>query len=283
VAAALTMTDYDTSSPAPTSAGQRRAERSPRGWSAPQRNFASRVNHALRGDVHAVRMALSAAIEQARVLSLPEPAHQACVRIERAVAHLERRTLDIALLTQAESGALELACQLERIKWVVEEARGNYLGMASPRDVKLRRDLAACGKTSVSLDRALMVRALGALLDNAIRFSPEGGVVTVRGERDDGIVRITVRDQGSGFALDDAKRVFTPFAVGKNAKDGSGNGLGLGLAVAHAIVKAHGGRIQIVKSKEPGGAVAIELPLTRAGAIPAGRRQSRGATDRPRA
>jgi K+-sensing histidine kinase KdpD len=106
-----------------------------------------------------------------------------------------------------------------------------------------------------------MLRALEALLDNAIRFSPYGGIVTIHGERDDGAVRLTVRDQGNGFAPGDAKRVFALFAVGKNVEDGTGNGLGLGLAVARAIVEAHGGRIQVVKSKEPGGAVAIELPL----------------------
>ena len=51
------------------------------------------------------------------------------------------------------------------------------------------------------------------------------------------MARIIVRDQGSGFAPGDAKRVFAPFAVGKNEQDGTGNGLGLGLPVARAIIK----------------------------------------------
>lgn len=229
--------------------------------SAAQRDFARRVNHTLRGDVHAARLALSAALEQTRALSLPASTREAFARVERAVAHLERRALDIALLAQTDSGTLELDRQPHRLKWVIEEAAHEYRRPAARQGVTLRTDLAACGMTPAPLDRKLMLRALGALLDNAIRFSPQGGVVTIHGARDGDIARITVRDQGNGFVPGDAKRVFAPFAVGKNVEDGSGSGLGLGLAVVRTIVAAHGGRIQVVKSKEPGGAVAIELPL----------------------
>ncbi len=231
----------------------------PRSRSVAQRDFARRVNHTLRGDVHAVRLALGSALEQSRAIPLPASARKAFARVEQAVAHLERRALDIALLTQAESGALEINRQPERLKWVVEEAMREYRALAVKAGVTQRAEMATSG--SAPLDRELMQRALGALLSNAIRFSPYGGVVTVHCERDGGVVRLTVRDQGKGFAPGDAKRVFAPFAVGKNVEEGTGNGLGLGLAVARAIVTAHGGRIQVVKSAEPGGAVAVELPL----------------------
>lgn len=257
------MSDRDIPPSTPASASRQQLTFSPRapGRSAAQRDFARRVNHALRGDVHAVGMALSEALEQARAASLPASAREAFARLERAVTYMERRALDIALLTQAESGALELARQPERLKWVIEEASGNYREMASRYSVRLRLDLATCGTAAPPLDREFMTRALGALLDNAIRFSPPGGVVSVHGERDGGVARITVRDQGSGFAPGDERRVFKPFAVGKNEEDGSGNGLGLGLAVARVIIEAHGGRIWVVASKEQGGAVTIELPL----------------------
>ncbi len=253
------MTDRDNP---PARASRQRAPRHAPGQNAAQRAFASRVNHALRGDIHAVRAALSAALEQARAAALPAPARAAFTQLERAVAGLEQRALDIALLTRAESGALELNRQPQRLKWVIEAACQKYRGMAGRYGVKLRLDLAACGTLAPPLDQELMERALAALLDNAIRFSPRDGVVMVCGGQDGDVARIMVRDQGSGFAPGDEKRVFAPFAVGGNVESGSGDGLGLGLAVARAIVEAHGGRIRVAQSKEPGGAVTIELPLT---------------------
>lgn len=255
------MTDRINSPSRPTSARRQRTRNPMRAGSAAQREFATRINHTLRGDVHTVRLALEAALEQTRAVALPASTREALKRVERAVVYLERRALDITLLTQLESGALELDRQPHRIKWTLLEAIKEYRNIAAKEGVKLRSDLAALGTTPAPLDRKLVVRALGALLDNAIRFSPRGGVVTIHGERDGRVARVTVRDQGDGFAPGDDTRIFAPFAAGTNVKNGSGNGLGLGLAVARAIIEAHGGSIFVVKSANPGGAVAIELPL----------------------
>ena len=255
------MTTGDSEPPAPVSARGQRSASSAHARLKTQCDFAHRVSHTLRGDIHAVRTALSAALNQTSALSLPTPARDALARVEQAVAHMERRALDIALLARADAGALDLEREPHRLRWVVQDAVRANRPTAAKAGVTLRCDVETCGAMSVPLDRELLLRALGALLHNAIRFSPAGGVVTVCGEIEEGVARIVVRDQGSGFAPGDAKRVFAPFAVGENEQDGSGNGLGLGLSVARAIIEAHGGRVQIVKSKEPGGAVAVELPL----------------------
>ncbi len=255
------MTDLLNAPSTPASARRQRSNAPVRAGSAAQREFAKRINHTLRGDVHAVSVALEAALEQTRAIALPASTREALKRVERAVSYLERRALDIALLTQVETGALELDRQPYRLKWTIEEALTAYREIATKKGVKLRADLRACGAATAPHDRDLMLRALGALLDNAIRFSQRGGVVTVHGEHNGHVAQVTMRDQGNGFAPGDETRIFAPFVVGKNAKHGDGNGLGLGLAVARAIIEAHGGRIAIVRSAEPGGVVAVELPL----------------------
>lgn len=252
----MTMRDAPPSAP-PIARPRRSLSSSPR----VRRTFAYRVNHTLRGDIQTVRAALGSALEQARAASLPVPARDALARLEDAVAHLERRALDIALLTQAESGELELDCQPQRLKWVIEKAVRDYRGMRAMDGVRLKADLTGCGTTKAQLDRKFMLRALGALLHNAIRFSPPGGVVTIHGAPDGAVARITIRDEGRGFAPGDAARVFKPFAAGKHEAAGRGNGLGLGLAVARVVIEAHGGRVWVVEDGEPGGAVAVELPL----------------------
>lgn len=242
-------------------ARRERAGRSLAGSTRVRRTFAYRVNHALRGDIQAVRAALGSALEQVSAAPPPNPAREALAWVEDAVARLERRALDIALLTQAESGELELNRQTQRLTWVVKEAIAAWEDRAAMDKITLRADLGACDAARAALDRTLMVRALGALLSNAIRFSPPGAEVTIHGACDGGVARITVRDTGCGFARGDATRVFKPFAVGKREAKGRGNGLGLGLAVARAVIEAHGGRVWVVEDGEPGGAVAVELPL----------------------
>jgi signal transduction histidine kinase len=219
---------------------------------AARREFARRVNHTLRGDINALRQALNDVrgeeVERFAIL-------------ERAVARVERRALDIALLTQADAGSLDITRKPCPLGAVVEEAIQAYIWMASDCEVEVVANLDAAGGASAPLDRALIVRAIGALLDNAIRFSPEESVVTVTASLSAGKARVTVRDQGRGFAPGAGAHVFESFEVGAGVSGSRSGRLGLGLSVARAIVLAHSGSIQIVEDGASGGAVAIELPL----------------------
>ena len=104
--------------------------------------------------------------------------------------------------------------------------------------------------------------AIENILRNAIRHSPEGGVVTLTlGTTDDDHIQLTVRDQGSGVAPEELDKLFLPFyRVDSSRQRGSG-GYGLGLSICRRIVQSHGGKIDALNAK-PGLEVRITLPAS---------------------
>ncbi|HYO89400.1 MAG TPA: ATP-binding protein, partial [Candidatus Limnocylindrales bacterium] len=110
---------------------------------------------------------------------------------------------------------------------------------------------------AVNGDPVRLRQVLGNLLANALRHTPEGGVVTVRGERDGSCVRVTVENTGSALTAEEAARAFDPFWRAYTARSRDG-GSGLGLAIARQLVALHGGRIWI---DTPPGTVAVRFTL----------------------
>jgi signal transduction histidine kinase len=92
------------------------------------------------------------------------------------------------------------------------------------------------------------IRATGNLLDNAIKFTPTGGRVTLSLGEDESWAWIAVTDTGIGIEEADQALIFNRFYRGLNAAEYAGSGLGL--AITHSIVEAHGGRIEV--SSKPG-------------------------------
>ena len=98
------------------------------------------------------------------------------------------------------------------------------------------------------------------LIDNAVKYSPEGGDVEVRAYGEDGLVRVDVRDRGPGIAQDDQRLIFEKF--GRVSSGGLARpGTGLGLFIARSIAEAHGGVLEVVSAPEQGSTFTLELPL----------------------
>jgi signal transduction histidine kinase len=97
------------------------------------------------------------------------------------------------------------------------------------------------------------------LLDNAIKYSPEGDEVHVRAYAEDGRVRVDVRDRGPGIAREDQRLIFEKF--GRVTTGNTRPGTGLGLFIARSIAEAHGGTLEVSSAPERGAVFTLELPL----------------------
>ena len=113
----------------------------------------------------------------------------------------------------------------------------------------------------VDADPQRIVQVLRNLLDNAVKYSPDGGLIIVRGEVHEEEVVISVADQGVGLAPEDLNRLFEKFF---RVRSGLGHhvvGSGLGLPISRAIVESHGGRIWAESQVGQGSTFYFTLPL----------------------
>ncbi|MGJ3237434.1 MAG: PAS domain S-box protein [Anaerolineae bacterium] len=108
-------------------------------------------------------------------------------------------------------------------------------------------------------DEAYLLEALEQIIDNACRYTPAGGTVTIHAVFDTDGLRILVQDTGMGMSLDDQKHVFDTFW--RRDKAHTTPGLGLGLSIAHLIIEKHGGYIEIESAVDVGTTVTVYLPV----------------------
>ncbi len=111
-------------------------------------------------------------------------------------------------------------------------------------------------------DRARLRQVLANLIENAVKYSPEGGEVRVSAVAANGAVRIAVRDAGPGIPRDQQGRIFEKFGRAE-VEGGSKPGSGLGLFIARSIAEAHGGSLDVSSGAEPGSTFTLTLPVGR--------------------
>ncbi|MBK5290233.1 MAG: HAMP domain-containing histidine kinase [Acidobacteriia bacterium] len=112
---------------------------------------------------------------------------------------------------------------------------------------------------AVEGDREALSSAVLNLLDNAIKYSPDGAAVRLRASGEDGWVTIEVHDQGCGIAPEEQRRIFDRFYRGSNTSGGAAKGVGLGLALVKRIADAHGARIRVESAPGQGSTFYFSL------------------------
>ena len=113
---------------------------------------------------------------------------------------------------------------------------------------------------SLNADRAKLRLILDNLVSNAVKFTPDGGTITVRGRRDGDDVVIEVADTGPGVPPAERERIFEAFYQGATPQGGLVRGTGIGLSVVQEFVQAHGGTIELVDGEFPGAHFRVRLP-----------------------
>ena len=169
--------------------------------------------------------------------------------------HLARLVDDLFLLSKLEAGRLELTPEPIDLIELADGAVEAATAFASRHGVSIQAT--AERSTEVDADGMAISRVVRNLIDNAVRHSPEGGVVTVDVATEEDCAVLRVIDEGPGFDPSVRESAFDRFVTADPSRAG---GAGLGLAIAKGIVTAHGGGIAIEDG--PGGRVAVTLPRT---------------------
>ncbi len=159
-------------------------------------------------------------------------------------------------IAKTDSGVAELDCVPVDMREIVEEAADLFTPMAEDRGIDIR--LAKSSQAMKVLgDRPRLQRVVANLLDNAVKYTPSGGTVTLSADEDAAGVRVEITDTGVGINEKDIPLVFDRFYRGDKSRSTTGSGLGLSLALA--IIRAHDGDIT-AKSTSQGSTFTIFLP-----------------------
>ena len=165
---------------------------------------------------------------------------------------------NLLTITRTENGEMKLNPQTELVADTVEEALRHIDREAALRHIKteLPEEMLLA-----RMDAGLIVQVLVNLLNNAVKYTPEGARITVSVRRADGMALIQVEDDGQGVPPGDESRVFDMFYTGVKRSPDSRRGIGLGLALCKSIVQAHGGEIGVENIEPHGARFWFTLPI----------------------
>jgi len=217
-----------------------------------RRDLVANVSHELRTPITALQANLENLVDG---VSDPDP--ETFRTMLAQVERLGRLVTQLLDLSRLESGAVPLERTEFRVQPLLDHAVREQRLHVPEVDVSFwvdSPDLMADG------DPERVHQVVANLLENAVRHSPQGGVVQVRAQRSRGGVTIEVVDDGPGIAEADADRVFERFYRADTARAASDGGTGLGLAIAQWIVDLHGGEIHPERREPHGCRMVVTLP-----------------------
>jgi signal transduction histidine kinase len=220
------------------------------------------VSHDLRTPLARLR----ARAEQA--LSRPADLEQYRAALEECIEETDRTLVMLDTLmdiSEAESGTMALQRQPVDLREVVERAVDLYRDVADAKGITLTATPspdAGAEPLIVDADRPRLEQVAANLIDNALKFTPEGGIVEARVSRGDSVARLEVRDTGTGIPAHELPRIWDRLFRGDLSR--TERGLGLGLSLVRAIVEAHGGSVAVESTPGQGSTFVVALPVRRA-------------------
>jgi len=216
------------------------------------RRFTADVSHQLRTPLTAIRSVGEVGLRAGRrdeasyraiIGSMLEEADRLSVLVDRLLS-LSRAETHQSTLTPDSVSLVELAEDVVGHLGVLAEEKGQSLSVD------------ATGRPTAVIDRVVLRQALINLVDNAIKFTPSGGQVSVRVTSDDGTAVVDVTDTGPGIPSEARERIFDRFFRGDEL---AASGTGLGLSIAKGAVEANGGQLTLERSDAQGTTFRIRL------------------------
>ena len=181
-----------------------------------------------------------------------------CAHILSSGQYLLNVFSDVLDMSRLESGRI----RLKHVQFKVEKAVNRAVLDVAPtaREKRVSIEIEVNGADALDADPAAVERILVTLLRNAVKFSPEGGVVTIGAQAFTDQIYFYVEDAGPGIAGEDISRLGRPFEQADTTMANGMKGSGLGLAIANSLVELHGGALRITSKLGEGTVVLVSLP-----------------------
>lgn len=219
-----------------------------------QGQFIQDVSHELRTPLTIMRGELEVAIKRRRT---PDEYHAILASTLEEAKKLGTLLEDLLTLARCESSSASPAREETDLSLVLEEIIEDMRTLASRKGITVE---SSCGQgVLLPVDRPRLVRAFLNILDNAVKYTPENGSISVKVAREGRVVTVTVGDTGVGIPEGDLPHIFDRFYQADKSRNSSG--FGLGLSISRSIIEAHGGAVTVQSREGEGTVFRITLPL----------------------
>ncbi|MEI3229775.1 MAG: ATP-binding protein [Gordonibacter pamelaeae] len=231
-----------------------------------ERRLTTDVAHELRTPLMAIQSTVEAMVDG---VFEADPEHLETVNSE--VQRLSRLVDALLKLSRLENRANPMKEEVVDVGQLISGIIATHDAFVT--DSGLTLEYQADDDVRVLGDADMIRQATANLISNAVRYTPEGGHITVEVKRGDLMASIAVRDTGIGLSPEEAKMVFSRFWRADAGRNRESGGLGIGLAVVKEIVDRHGGWVQVEGRKNEGACFTIHIPLYDEGRQPKARQQ----------
>jgi len=224
-----------------------------------QRDFVANVSHELKTPLTSIQGFAQAILDG--TADSKQALRQSAEVIYAEAARMHRMVLDLLDLARLDAGVLELKMDALDVAALLSHVVERFTPAASAAGVQL--SVHASSRLPPLLgDGDRLAQVFINLVDNALKFTPAGGTITLRAAHDRAELHVSVSDTGKGIPAEALPHVFERFYRADLARSGGErHGFGLGLAIAKEIIEAHGGRISVRSAEGRGTAFIVHLPL----------------------
>jgi signal transduction histidine kinase len=218
-----------------------------------RRDLVANVSHELKTPIAAIRAHLENLLD-----GVEEPEPQTLQVMLAQTVRLSRLVEQLLDLSRLESGEVPLHRERVEVAPLVERVVSE-IAVAGASEVRIGRAIDG-GIPPLDADAERVHQVLYNLVDNAVRYSPPGGEVTIAAERRNGSVLISVADTGPGIEAEHLPRLFERFYRADASRSRDDGGTGIGLAIARSVVEAHGGHIHAESVPGRGSVFSFDIP-----------------------
>lgn len=220
-----------------------------------QREFIEDFSHEIKTPLAIIKGELEVTLKKIRSVKEYETTlHSSLEEINRIIKIVD----DLLTLARVEAEALSLSASSINLADLIQELVAEMEILARQKNLELTLEKKA--DPIITGDQEKLKRVFINLLDNAIKFTPAGGKIEVKVEKEDNLARVQIADSGVGISEEQLQHIFDRFYRGEAG--GNSSGSGLGLSIARSIVEAHKGKIEVKSQVGKGSIFTVFLPLT---------------------